>query len=145
MQSRLPVAAKHEVLDTDDFVDVAAAIVQSISGSPALNRVPPATMQLGEGNNATILNLEMETLLARATANLFRSGRVVRWDASADANARPDLLLRVRIYEIQSGATKIRSKGFYIRLTLVDQSTGAYIWSEERKVHKKTKVPVEVQ
>lgn len=145
MQSRLPVVTQPDLLVTDDFVEVASAIVQSMSASPALNREPPATMQLGEVNNGTLLNVEMETLLARSTTSLFRSGRVVRWDANIDTQSEPELILRARIYEVQSGANKLRSKGSYIRLTLVERSTGSYIWSEERKVRKKLKAPADAQ
>lgn len=143
LQSRHPVVASPETLTTDDFVDAAAAIVQSMSGSPALNLEAPAKVQLGAVTNGTRLDIDTETLLARATVYLFKSGRVVQWDSLSEPNVKPDLLLRGRIYEVQGSGNKIRIKGCYLRLTLVELSTGAYIWSEERKVKKRVKAEVE--
>ncbi len=116
---------------------VGSAIVQSMSNSSALNQQPPASMQLGALSNETMLSLDAETLLPRATVNLFKSARVEQWNASN--NSRPELLLRGRIYEVRKSAGKTRLQGYYIRLTLMDLSNGAYLWSEERRVQKRQK------
>lgn len=114
-----------------------------MSGSPALNTEPPARMQLGAVTNNTMLSVDAETLLARATVYLFKSGRVIQWGSLTEPNLKPDLVLRARIYEVPNNNIKTRTKGCYLRLTLVELSTGAYIWSEERKVKKRVKIDAE--
>ncbi len=136
-QSQHAIVVPSDALSTEDFVVVGSAIVQSMSNSSALNQQPPASMQLGALSNETMLSLDAETLLPRATVNLFKSARVEQWNASN--NSRPELLLRGRIYEVRKSAGKTRLQGYYIRLTLMDLSNGAYLWSEERRVQKRQK------
>jgi PBP1b-binding outer membrane lipoprotein LpoB len=136
LQSRHLVSVSPDTLSSADFVVTASAILQAMSNSPALNQQPPATMQLGAVTNETMLSLDVETMLARATTTLFKSERVELWSAQAEANQAPQLLLRGRIYEVRSAGNKSRSAGYYLRLTLVERSTGVYLWSEERKVQK---------
>ncbi len=143
LQSRHPVSLSSDTLVSGDFVVTASAIMQAMSNSPALNQQPPATMQLGAVANETTLSLDVETMLAQATSAIFKSGRVELWSAQAEANVPPQLLLRGRIYEVRSGGSKSRPQGFYLRLTLVERSTGVYLWSEERKVKKWVKVEAE--
>lgn len=100
-------------------------------------------MQLGAVTNNTMLSVDAETLLARATVYLFKSGRVIQWSSLTEPNMKPDLVLRARIYEVPNNNIKTRTKGCYLRLTLVELSTGAYIWSEERKVKKRVKIDAE--
>ena len=140
-QSQHAVVVPSDTLTTEDFVVVGSAIVQSMSNSPALNQQPPANMQLGVLSNETMLSLDTETLLARATVNLLKSARVEQWNASNDS--KPELSLRGRIYEVRKSAGKLRPQGYYIRLTLMDLSTGAYLWSEERRVQKRPKPKVD--
>jgi len=141
LQSQHAVVVSPEALTTEDFALVGSAIVQSMSNSPTLNQQPPASLQLGVLSNETMLSLDTETLLARATTNLFKSARVEQWDASN--NKKPELLLRGRIYEVRKSAGKSRMQGCYLRLTLVELSSGAYLWSEERRVPKRPKPQAE--
>ncbi len=143
LQSRHPVSVSPDALVSEDFVVTASAIMQAMSNSPALNQQPPATMQLGVVTNDTMLSLDVETMLARATAPIVKSERVVLWSPQTDANLPPQLLLRGRIYEGRNTGNKSRPAGFYLRLTLVERSTGMYLWSEERKVQKWLKPEVE--
>ena len=140
-QSQHAVVVPSDALTTEDFVVVGSAIVQSMSNSPALNQQPPANMQLGVLSNETMLSLDTEILLARATVNLLKSARVEQWNASNDS--KPELLLRGRIYEVRKSAGKSRIQGYYLRLTLVELSSGAYLWSEERRVQKRPKPQAE--
>lgn len=143
LQSRHPVVVSSDTLGTDDFVLAGSAIVQSMSNSPALNQQPPAVLQLGAVINGTKLSVESETLLARATHALLKSGRVVAWSESDDLKVKPELILRGRIYEGRNASNKLRGSGYYLRLTLVEVSTGAYLWSEERMVQQKPKPAVD--
>lgn len=136
LQSRHPVSVSPDTLSSADFIVTASAIMQAMSNSPALNQQPPATMQLGAVTNDTILSIDVETMLARATTAVFKSERVELWNAPAEANLPPQLLLRGRIYEQRSAGNKSRPQGYYLRLTLVERSTGIYLWSEERRVQK---------
>lgn len=142
-QRARPEVVAADSLMLDDFVVAGSAIIQSMSNSPALNRRPPATIQLGLVNNDSVLNLDAKALLERATVSLFKTGRVKAMAATGEANGKPDLILRGRIYEGRNAAGKSRGPGYWVRLTLIEVTTGAYIWSEERKVQKRVRAEAE--